>query len=298
MDELLSMTGGLPFQRQYVISARHKTPTRHLPTFDTPVVEPRQPGEPPNVLLIGDSGIAKFHISDADKTFIFRINDTLGQQWEAGLDQGLAGPLEANVYQENDYEAVDCSTMLFPDQRRAVYYTMAGSGIAGRYGSYRAQAPRANDWFNLAYSMFKLHPKFRFDAIFVFLGTNDLSNIVRHKCATGTEYPDTINDFITAMEASMDAISEQFGGPVVLCGPGMGVVRPETMARKMGGYNIPCNRDASKTVVLTEMKKLLSYVNRAICDRAHLLYDNNGFIGGKSCLFGVTPPPPPQTQKP
>jgi hypothetical protein len=125
-------------------------------------VEPRQAGEPPNVLVIGDLGIAKFHISEADKTFMFRVNDKLGRDWEAGLAQGVAGPLEANVYQENDYDAVDCSTMLFPDQRRAVYYTMAGSRIAGRYGSYRAQAPLANDWFNLVYSTFKLHPKFRF----------------------------------------------------------------------------------------------------------------------------------------
>ncbi len=293
--ESLSTTGGLPFRGQYVISARHKTPNRHLPTFDMPVVEPRQPGDPPNVLLIGESGIAKFHISDVDKTFVFRINDKVGQQWEEGLAQGLAGPIEANVYKENDYEAVDCSTMLFPDQRRAVYYTMAGSGIAGHYGSYRAQAQRANNWFNLAYLTFKLHPKFRFEAIFVVLGTNDLSNIVGHKCATGTEYPDNIDDFITATEKSMDAISEQFVGPVVWCGPGMGVVRPETMARNMGSYNIPSNREASKTVVLTEMKRLLSYVNRAICDRAHLSYDNNGFIRGKSCLFGMTPP---QTQKP
>jgi hypothetical protein len=219
----------------------------------------------------------------------------LGKEWEAGLKQRVEGPLEGNVYQENDYEAVDCSSMLFPDQRRAVYYTMAGSGIAGRYGSYRAQAPRANDWFNLVYSMFKLHPRFRFDAIFVFLGTNDLSNIVGHKCAAGTVYPDTINDFITATGDSMDAISDQFEGLVVWCGPGMGVARPETMACTMGSYNIPYNCKASKTVVLTKMKRLLSYVNRAICDRAHLSYDNNGFIRGKSCLFGMTPP---QTQKP
>jgi hypothetical protein len=75
----------------------------------------------------------------------------------------------------------------------------------------------------------------------------------------------------------------------------MGNVRPEVIPRNIGTLRLRAERGTSKTVVLNEMKKMLSYVNRAICDRAHLSYDNSGFIRSNVALFGVTLPPNPET---
>lgn len=265
------------------------TPSQNLPS-GLRVKNSDLPHGKKAVLFIVDSFGGKFTLGSPGRTVSFRYDSKSCPVWESDVNRP---PLTIEVYKANDYLMVDRSDLIDPALDDVIVYYLSASGLGGVYGSGCAQCPTAADWKSIVYHAFNLDESFRFDAVYVCLGTNDLSALVngRAKLTEQLKFPETIGDFIDKMDKHMERIAVAFDSVTVYVGCGFGSVPAAHIPPNPHSVPISTTKNNAESKKL--MSQYLSLVNAAICDRAHLSYDSEGFARNRVMFFGFTPPPEP-----
>jgi hypothetical protein len=251
------------------------------PRLGTPLTNEDLGGKPA-VLYLADSSLARTLVTSSFRTFQYRYDKDLAEEWE---NDGQT-PLSHRVYRDNDYMMIDRSELLPGDPDRHVFVT-TGSGMCIRWGGTRAQSPTASDLKHLVYEVFNLASDFAFDAIFVYMGTNDLKNIISRRVGVKHVLPKTMGDFVEEVEGFLLEVSRTFRSRVCYLGSGPGELPPSAIPENPESTELIPRKMSGKQATY-ELRSLLSLLNATICGRAGLTYDEDGFIRQETrvVLFG------------
>jgi hypothetical protein len=185
---------------------------------------------------------------------------------------------------------VDRSNLLeAPDD--FILFQATGSGIAMIHGETRAQSPEPEDWRDLVSRAFNLEPGFQFDAVFVFLGTNDLSCILRRR-SRSPEVPNSIGKFLEQVDKYMVRLSVVFGSPACYLGCGMGSMSITAIPKDPDQAPLIQNAKLTQNAVTTRfMPDLLTLLNAAVCNRASGSWGADGYVRDdvRAVCFGMSP---------
>jgi hypothetical protein len=274
----------MPAEDVYVLNAEYLNPDTG--PAKGPKVKREDLGEKIVTLTLADSSLAKTRTSAPERTFQFRYDNVRGELWSKERSDGPTEPLTHQVYVSNDYQMID-RTNLLPGSPDRVDFVVTGSGMCIKWGACRAQCPLPNDWKSLVYEVFNLHESFTFDVIFLYMGTNDLKNIISRKVYSTRKIPATLDEFVVAVEHHLADIAKVFGSRCCYLGAGPGELSAYEKPKNPGKFVFEPDRLSFKQAT-REMCTLLSLLNATVCERAIYCYDEDGFARSETrvVLFG------------